>query len=497
MEARGREEGAGRGLLAAKGAPSLRRTALSASVYVFLSYLAVAMGFAPFNSMVLLAACEARGLDREHCKASVPGAGEPGNPAYDEAQKAAALALAGFTLATGLAQLSTCALLGCIGDSKGRRVPLCLPLVNGCVGGFAAGWSHGGISCPLTAFCSVASLLGGMYVSNHAVFAALADSTQNVAPQDRSYFFGLVEGMIWLGLLVGPALGGLLSEAVGNRHCFLLIGCVHVFNLLLTLGTFRETLEPGRRHAISWQRANPFRSLGMFLETRTTTLLAVTLLAGGTAWTGGGTVLTLYAMRWPDVSESDVGLIISVNSGVPVVGLTLVFPILMKCLSLQRHMALSCLNSCICWLLISCCTSKKQLMLATCCQILSANFFPIVRTGIVNTFGKERYGESLAAVGVAEQISYMLAGPLMEALYRSSEDTVLLVAGQVRVSCVACLGAATFALAAHLAACGVRGFPEARASTSAPGRELPALEAPVACGLAAPCGVGGGGGARR
>mmetsp|Transcript_154758 Transcript_154758/g.496114 ORF Transcript_154758/g.496114 Transcript_154758/m.496114 type:complete len:187 (-) Transcript_154758:127-687(-) len=100
----------------------------------------------------------------------------------------------------------------------------------------------------------IVSLLGGVSVCSHAVFAALADATQGATPEERSQVFSVVEGMMWAGMLVGPYVGGVLAATIGDTNAILLSLAVGVCNLLITTGTFKETLPVGRRSPLRWRR---------------------------------------------------------------------------------------------------------------------------------------------------------------------------------------------------------------------------------------------------
>mmetsp|Transcript_154756 Transcript_154756/g.496105 ORF Transcript_154756/g.496105 Transcript_154756/m.496105 type:complete len:340 (-) Transcript_154756:128-1147(-) len=304
-----------------------------------------------------------------------------------------------------------------------------MPLVGGILSGLLL------VSVPATLqtevmlpLSGVVSLLGGQFVCNHAVFAALADATQGATSEERSQIFSVVEGMLWAGLLVGPYVGGVLAATIGDTNAILLSVAVGVCNLLITTGAFKETLSVGRRSPLRWRRANPVTSISLFLETRTTILLAIITLAGSTAMTTGTAVVPFYAERWAGAGPEEVGLLISASLGASCVGLIVIMPWLVRCLSMTRIMVLSNLNTVVCWLVMSICIAQWEIIAILACQLCSGLFFPIVRTGMGNVFGQRRYGEALAAVGTLEQISALLT-PIGLSLYRATEDVSLDMAG--------------------------------------------------------------------
>ncbi|GAB4264415.1 MAG: tetracycline resistance MFS efflux pump [Pararhodobacter sp.] len=78
-------------------------------------------------------------------------------------------------------------------------------------------------------------------------------------PAQKAQRFGLVGAAFGAGFVAGPAIGGLLAE-YGLRAPFLAAALVSGFNALFGLVVLRESLQPERRRAFEWRRANPFGS---------------------------------------------------------------------------------------------------------------------------------------------------------------------------------------------------------------------------------------------
>merc|ERR1712232_1039979 len=64
---------------------------------------------------------------------------------------------------------------------------------------------------------------------------------------------------------------------------------------------------------------------------------------------------------------------------------------------------------------------------------------------MVNTFGRNRYGETLAAVGTLEQTISMLAPVMFQSIYRATESIEFDV-GPFKVGCITMLVASGLAL---------------------------------------------------
>lgn len=427
-------------------APGFLRTSASASLYLFLGYLSYGMLFTPLAELFLSRECLKLGLDAAHCKEKTDGIV---NPLYDTAQANAASLASVYMLLGGVPQVFVCALYGCLGDCYGRRVPLLVPLGGGVLVALSLAMIDS--NTLVLVGTTTASFCGGIYVYNHAAFAALADVTQDASPQQRSRVFGMVEGSLWVGLLIGPVLGGFATQALGPmRACFVPAG-LQVLNLLITSLTFRETLDESRRRPFTWKRANPFSSVWMFATTRTTVLLGCVMLAALSAQNGGVSFLSLYVQKVVvGVTPVALGSFQSTVLGASVAGLLIFMPLLVQCLSLSLVTAVSCLNAVLCYCLFAMATEEWQFFAISAGLVLTACFFPIVRTGMSNTFGRDRYGESLAAVGVLEQFCSMIGSPIVNSVYVASEKVEFQV-GSLTVRSVACLCVAGMYLLAAIA----------------------------------------------
>jgi len=446
------------GRLLESAQPSLRRVGVSAFVYMWLIFMCMGMLFGPVATMFLNRACSEVGLSSDRCKDKVDGIKIAD---YDKAQSHATASLTGWTLALGAAQFCVCPLMGILGDARGRRVPLVLPLIGGFLTALALAFVPAGRQNDLLVGVTFAvNVLGGQYVGGHACFSSLADVTQSATLQTRAFVFGAVEIGLWLGMIIGPLAGGLLTRFIGYHWTYLVICCVAILNLIITLLTYPETHEPARRVPVEFTRANPFSSLKMFVEGgRTTTLLGIAELCALVGTTGGATVIPLYAAKWANASTTSGVFVISVVAIAGCFGLVFVLPCLAKRIPLQYILALALLNIAVCWLASSMMTSMMGLLLVAAFQITSACFAPVVRAGVVNTFGSSRYGEALAAVGSMEQLCFVAATQFAAAIYRFTEGDVLHLFGPVNIHSAVFPALSVVALMGAAAAFSVRDMP--------------------------------------
>ncbi|MEM9715030.1 MAG: MFS transporter, partial [Pseudomonadota bacterium] len=103
------------------------------------------------------------------------------------------------------------------------------------------------------------------------IIAGIASATQSTAsaymadissPEEKSQNFGLIGAAFGIGFVLGPLIGGLLSE-FGTRAPFYAAAALATFNLILGYFVFPETVTDEIRRKFEWRRANPF---GAFLH---------------------------------------------------------------------------------------------------------------------------------------------------------------------------------------------------------------------------------------
>jgi MFS transporter, DHA1 family, tetracycline resistance protein len=143
-------------------------------------------------------------------------------------------------------------LAGNLGDRFGRRPVLLLALAGLAVDYVIMGFA------PTLAWLFVGRLIAGVFGASFSpATAALADITP---PADRAKRFGLVGAAFGLGVIIGPAVGGLLGE-FGHRVPFYAAAAFSAANFLFGLFFFPETLSPDKRRPFSLARANPVGAL--------------------------------------------------------------------------------------------------------------------------------------------------------------------------------------------------------------------------------------------
>jgi DHA1 family tetracycline resistance protein-like MFS transporter len=141
----------------------------------------------------------------------------------------------------------------------------------------------------------LAIMLDGITGGNlTTAYAYIADIT---SPKERSRGIGLVGAAFGLGIMVGPALGGLLSRYGLGVPAF--VACaIALANVIFGLLVLPESLPPERRAATPSGRAlNPFTQLANLFSIAPIRLLLATIFTLNLAFSGLQTNFPLYSQR--------------------------------------------------------------------------------------------------------------------------------------------------------------------------------------------------------
>jgi MFS transporter, DHA1 family, tetracycline resistance protein len=146
--------------------------------------------------------------------------------------------------------------LGALSDRLGRR-----PILLVSLGAFGCSYIWMGLA-PNVIWLFVAQSLTGLFGATPSTAGAyIADVTE---PADRTRHFGSMSAAFGLGLIIGPAIGGILVEH-GTRLPFFAAAALSVSTVAYGYLVLPESLARERRRQFSWLRANP---IGAFAELR-------------------------------------------------------------------------------------------------------------------------------------------------------------------------------------------------------------------------------------
>ncbi|MGH1368242.1 MAG: TCR/Tet family MFS transporter [Maritimibacter sp.] len=174
-------------------------------------------------------------------------------------------------------------LLGSLSDRFGRR-----PVLVGSMSLLAVNYAIMALAGSLWVLL-VGRIIGGMTSASQTTGTAFI--TDISTEETKAKRFGLVGAALGVGFVLGPILGGLLSE-FGIRAPFIAAAVLAGANALFGLLVLPESLAPANRRAFSWARSNPLGALR-----------SVTKLRGTGAMLTFSFALSLagmaYAVIWP------------------------------------------------------------------------------------------------------------------------------------------------------------------------------------------------------
>ena len=169
-----------------------------------------------------------------------------------------ALAVTLLTVIYAAAQFIAAPLLGKLSDRYGRRPILLFSLL-----GSALGYFIFGIAGALWVLY-LSRLIDGFTGGNVSI--ANAYITDVSSEKDRTKSLGLIGAAFGLGLIIGPILGGLLSQISLNAPVIV----AGIFSLVATMVGFfilPESLPKNKRKTanLNWKDINPLSSIGKFI----------------------------------------------------------------------------------------------------------------------------------------------------------------------------------------------------------------------------------------
>ncbi|MEN9744029.1 MAG: hypothetical protein RLZZ65_1834 [Bacteroidota bacterium] len=101
---------------------------------------------------------------------------------------------------------------------------------------------------------AISGIFGASFTSASAYIADISND------ENRAANFGLIGAAFGIGFVIGPAIGGLLSD-FGSRTPFLVASFFSMANFIYGLLVLKESLPLENRRSFDWKRANPFGAI--------------------------------------------------------------------------------------------------------------------------------------------------------------------------------------------------------------------------------------------
>ncbi|MFA8298713.1 MAG: TCR/Tet family MFS transporter [Hyphomicrobiales bacterium] len=215
--------------------------------------------------------------------------------------------------AHALAQFFFAPLLGELSDRFGRRPVILIALFGLGIDYMFCAWA------PTIFFLFIGRLISGVTGASYTVAAAyIADIS---TAENKAKNFGMIGVAFGLGFILGPVIGGLVSD-FGVRAPFIVAGCLSFVNFLYGYFILPESLVKEKRRKVNLKKANPFSAVFDFRNNKLVfTLLASFLVVYVASYAIQSTwsFFTMFRFDWTpkDVGYSlgFVGLLVAIVQG--------------------------------------------------------------------------------------------------------------------------------------------------------------------------------------
>ncbi|WP_341836047.1 TCR/Tet family MFS transporter [Chitinophaga pollutisoli] len=165
-----------------------------------------------------------------------------------------------LTFAYAIMQFFFAPILGGLSDKYGRRPVLLLSMAGMGIDYLFLAYA------PNIFWLFVGRIIIG--ITGASMTAASAYIADISTPEKRAQNFGLLGSAFGVGFILGPVIGGTVSEHWGLRAPFFLTAGMSLLNALYGYFILPESLKPENRRAFSWARANPWGGLRQMKQYR-------------------------------------------------------------------------------------------------------------------------------------------------------------------------------------------------------------------------------------
>ena len=208
-----------------------------------------------------------------------------------------------LTVAYALTQFVFAPILGNLSDKYGRRTVLLCSLF-----GFGIDYIFLALA-PTYGWLFIGRVIAGITGSSFTTAAAyIADIS---TAENRAKNFGMIGAAFGLGFIIGPLMGGMLSQ-FGERTPFYVAAALALVNWAYGFFVLPESLSKENRRSFNWKRANPVGSLIQLMKFPSVMPLIASILLlyiAAHAVMSNWNYFTIHRFNW---SEKMVGISLAV-----------------------------------------------------------------------------------------------------------------------------------------------------------------------------------------
>ncbi|MBE2190546.1 MAG: TCR/Tet family MFS transporter [Alphaproteobacteria bacterium] len=293
-------------------------------------------------------------------------------------------------------------LLGMLSDRFGRRPVILLSAL-----GLGLDYIIMALA-PSLLWLFLGRLLSGITSAN--VTTANAYISDVTRPEERSKAYGILGGAFGAGFIIGPALGGMLSDIHLYLPFWFAAGCSFL-NVAYGFFVLPESLpRKARKKRLEWKKANPVGAISFFLKYPKLIKLAIINFLGNLAHEVYIIVFVLYTITRYEWSNTTVGLALT-TAGVSamIVAVMLVGPIV-KRLGDRGTLFVGMIFGAIGFVLFGLADKSWVFLVAIPVNALWALSGPPIKTLMTQHVPISEQGELQGALGSINSIA-MLIGP--------------------------------------------------------------------------------------